>query len=128
MDRISHLAERLHTQRRLYAYPVRLLLLERQADDLFEKRLVGTGAGRSGEVLACRFDPTPLVVPELDATAVWALVRDCPWRDVPTRLTVPPEVFFTRLTELDAERRPLVAMILAEAAVTAPVRTAIRLA
>ena len=120
--RISALALRLHEQSQASpsGWPVRLLLLERRADALFERRFTGATAGDSGAILAHRHAAAPLAVPELSDDDIWDMVQHCPWRGDGAHLTMPREAFFTRLAELDAERRALVAMILAEASVASP--------
>ena len=101
-------------------WPVRLLLLERQVDEVFEKRFAGATTSEAGAVLPHRYAKAPLAMPELGEDDIWAMVRDCPWRDDGARLTIPRDAFFKRLAELDAERHALVAMILAEASAATP--------
>ena len=120
--RISALAVRLHeyAQANPSGWPVRLVLLERQADEVFEKCFAGATAGDAGAILQHRYAKAPLAMPELDQDDIWAMVRNCPWRDDGARLAMPRDAFFAQLAQLDAERRALLAMILADASAAAP--------
>ncbi|MEJ0017131.1 MAG: hypothetical protein WDN25_11310 [Acetobacteraceae bacterium] len=121
VERISALARQLHEQATDPAAPVRLLLLERQVDPVFESRFLGSRASDEGAVRGHRYADTPLAVPDLGEDALWDMVRDCPWLDG-RQVALSREAFFARLGEVDAARRPLVAMILAEASSVAPER------
>lgn len=123
IELVGALASQLATQLQDSDPPVRLLLLERNVDNVLEKRFVGTTASEAGAVQARRYPRGPLVLPKLGEDEIWALVCDCPWLPKGARLSMSREQFFTRLIELDDKRRPLVAMILAEASALSPERT-----
>jgi len=95
--------------------PVRMILLEREADVSFEQEVLGNDLSDRGLILESRFAPRSLRLRRLSETQTWMLVAECPWRTDAKRVLVSAARFTARLRALDAERRPLIAMILADA-------------
>ena len=137
IEQIRCLAERLARRRGLP--PVRLLLLEREAGELFESQFLGSTLGERGVLEAARYVPPDpaatasgdkpdakrasavsksLRLTELTEDDIWSLVKACPWRTERVSVPIGPADFFRRLDRLDSQRRPLVAMILADALAT----------
>ena len=98
--------------------PLRLLLLERQAGKLFENQFLGSDHSDRSVIEQARHEATPLALPELTDDELWALVELVPWRTDLDRVPLTRMEFFRRLGQLDSQRRPLVAMILADALAT----------
>ena len=113
IEEIRSLAARL--ARRDGLPPLRLLLLEREAGQFFESKLLGSDQSDRGVIEKARYTPAPLSLPELTDDQLWNSVRERPWsaEGAPVQLT--RVEFFRRLGQLDRLRRPLVAMILADA-------------
>jgi DNA polymerase III epsilon subunit-like protein len=99
--------------------PVRLLLLEREAGEEFERLFLGNDHTDRGVIEAAWYNREPLAVPELSEEEIWALVETCPWRDDGATPEIARDDFFDRLEGLDRQRRALVAMILADASAVA---------
>jgi tetratricopeptide (TPR) repeat protein len=118
IEEIRKLAVRL--ARRDGLPPLRLLLLEREAGELFENQFLGSDQSDRGEIVKARYqrDSLSLSKSKLTEDEVWSLVEACPWRSDAARVPLPRNEFFQRLEELDSQRRPLVAMILADARAT----------
>ena len=116
---VGRLAAQLSPRARQGLPPIRLLLLDRQADRLFEDAFLGSSQSEKGVIQAARYAKDKLALPDLVDSDVWALVEPCPWRD-DAPAWMPPREFFSRLTEIDRDRRVLVAMILADMAAAAP--------
>jgi hypothetical protein len=102
--------------------PVRLLLLEREREDLPGNDILGSSQSDRGEIEATSYARAPLVLPNLSADDLWSLVEQCPWRTDGERLKTPRDEFFARLDKLDSQRRALIAMILADALTMSPDR------
>ena len=96
--------------------PVRLLLLERAADDRLEQSLYGSSSDR-GEIIGKRYASQPLTVAGLSDDETWELACVFPSvaRGNGARLAISRKEFFARLDRVDERRRALSAMILAEA-------------
>jgi hypothetical protein len=116
IEEIRKLAARL--VRRDGLPPLRLLLLEREAGNLFENQFLGSDQSDRGVIEQARYQPDPLSLSELTEDQVWELVEKCPWRPDAARVQLTRNEFFQRLGQLDSQRRPLVAMILADALAT----------
>ncbi len=113
LDRTRELADilaRYPTQ-----HPVRLLLLDRQVGDEFDRRFLSSD--EAGERLTRTRHPGPetLTLTEPGEDALYDLVKDRPWQEHPTPLPQERASFLSRLKEIDQAQRPLVAMILADA-------------
>ncbi len=117
---IRKLAARL--ARRTDLAPVRLLLLEREGGESFRRGFLGSDQSDRAVIEAARYHSDSLTLPELSEDDIWSLVALCPWRADAKRLTILREMFLARLRSLDRQRRPLVAMILADALATTPER------
>jgi hypothetical protein len=121
-EEVASLAAALARRNRSMPWPVRMLLLERVADEQIdrgflkqdEELLLGAAYAKTHRTIA------PLVLPRLTDDDVWDLVEVTTWSDRPARLEISREEFFRRLHQLDRDARPLVAMILADALVTRP--------
>ena len=113
VNEIRKLATRLG--RRDGLPPLRLLLLEREAGRLFENQFVGSDLSDRSVIEGARYQKPPLAIPELTKEQVWALVERCPWRSDAASVPIDSVEFFERLRKMDRQRRPLVAMILADA-------------
>ncbi len=98
--------------------PIRLFLLEREAGELFQNQFLGSDQSDRGVIERARFRLAPLAMSHLTNAQVWALVEACPWRSDRARVPLSRIEFFERLDKLDSQRRPLVAMILADALAT----------
>jgi tetratricopeptide (TPR) repeat protein len=116
IDEIRKLAARL--ARRDGLPPLRLLLLEREPGKLFESQFLGSDTSNRGVIEQARYQPDPLSLSELTEDEIWSLVEACPWRSDATRVPLARNEFFQRLDQLDSQRRPLVAMILADTLAT----------
>ena len=135
IEQIRRLTERL--ARRQGLPPLRLLLLEREAGELFESQFLSSSQSERGVLEASRYVPpdppaqpsgdkpskasqvaTSLRLTELTEDDLWSLVETCPWRAEPVPVPLSRTEFFHRLGQLDSQRRPLVAMILADALAT----------
>jgi hypothetical protein len=101
--------------------PLRLLLLMREADKLFESQFLGSEQSDRGVIEQARYQRDPLSLSELTQDEVWGLVEACPWRTDSARVPLARNEFFERLDRLDSQRRPLIAMILADALAASPV-------
>jgi hypothetical protein len=97
---------------------VRLLMLERAADEFFLRRFYEATGGEQGTLIAHRYRPHWLKLPGLSEDELWALVENCPWRASPAALPLARRDFFARLQQVDKSRRALVAMLIADDAVT----------
>ncbi|MGE4048746.1 MAG: hypothetical protein AB7F35_28090, partial [Acetobacteraceae bacterium] len=96
---------------------IRLVLLERQLDDPFWRAFLSGHQRDQGTLTGSRYRDDMLALPPLSDDELWALVQSRPWR-LPAEqapLPTPRETFFARLGEIDANRRALVAMLLADA-------------
>jgi hypothetical protein len=113
---IRTLAARL-ARRRDGLPPLRLLMLEREAGEFFNQEFLGSTQFDRGVIERARHERSPLVLKELAHDQIWDLVEPCPWRP-DARVNVARADFFDRLAELDSQRRPLIAMILADALAT----------
>jgi hypothetical protein len=102
---------------------LRLLLLERAAGKLFEKQFLGSDQSDRAVIERAWYQPAPLVLSELTEEELWSLVEACPWRSDGARVPLRRGDFFARLVQLDSRRRPLVAMILADALATSTPRS-----
>jgi tetratricopeptide (TPR) repeat protein len=116
IEEIRKLAARL--ARRDGLPPLRLLLLEREAGKLFENQFLGSDQSDRGMIEQARYQPDALSLSELTEDEVWKLIEACPWRSDGARVPLARNEFFQRLDRLDRRRRPLVAMILADALAT----------
>jgi hypothetical protein len=116
VDEIRHLMAHLVYREGLP--PVRLLLLEREADKLLENRLSDSDQTQAEIVGRARYLAEPLSLTGLTDDEIWNLVRAFPWRSNATYELLNRTDFFQRLGELDSQHRPLVAMILAETIAT----------
>ena len=107
-ERLQGIIQQLRAPTEPFNYPVRLLLLERDGEDSpWYEKLVP--AGNQGQAIAqFRFD-APLTLPPLDGAAVRAV------QEAMTEGAAPADAV-ERLDEVDPERRPLFAMLTAEAA------------
>ncbi len=101
--------------------PIRLLLLEREADERFDRQFLGSDQKDRGKIIGARH-AAPISLTELTEADIWTLVEGCPWRSDGKRVALAQDEFFTRLGRLDKWRRVLVAMILADALAEAPER------
>lgn len=101
---------------------VRLLLLERVADDFFLRRFYGASGKDTGAIAATRYSDKWLTFGELSEDELWSLVADCPWRVPPVALVISRAEFFAHLRETDRDHRVLVAMLIAEAMAEYPDR------
>ena len=97
---------------------LRLLLLEREAGKLFENRFFGSDQSNRGVIERALYNRCPLDLGELTYDQIWALVEPCPWRIDTAHVPVTRAEFFARFSKLDSQRRPLMAMILADALAT----------
>jgi tetratricopeptide (TPR) repeat protein len=123
IEEIRKLAARV--ARRDGLLPLRLLLLEREASTWFENQFLGTDQSDRGVIERARYQFESLSLSELTEDEVWSLVEACPWRLDSARVPLTRNEFFQRLSELDSQRRPLVAMILADALATSSAGTAL---
>ncbi|MGH7121060.1 MAG: hypothetical protein ACREFP_19075 [Acetobacteraceae bacterium] len=119
MDDVRTLARRLTS---MCADPVRvrLLLIERHADEAFWQRFYGAGQDVRGQLEKPLHSKEPLSVPELSDSDGWTLVQQRAWMEPPSPLRLDRATFFRRLAHIDRDRRALVAMMLAEAEGGAP--------
>jgi hypothetical protein len=113
IEQIRELSARL--ARRDGLPPLRLLLLERVADKPFENQFLGSAHSDRAVIERARYQPEPLSLPGLTEDEVWSIVEACPWRSDAARVPHSRDEFFRRLSQLDSQRWPLVAMILADA-------------
>lgn len=132
IDQVHILADRL--ARRQAPPKLRLLLLEREASELFESHFLGPSDTERVWIAQARYSPPaepaesrqesvrdrlrPLRLGELAEDDLWTLVKGCPWQAIPVPLGMSREAFFRELGQLDSQRRPLIAMILADALTT----------
>jgi hypothetical protein len=116
IEEIRELAARL--ARRAGLPPLRLLLLEREAGKVFKNQFLGSDQSNREVIEQARYQPEPLSLSELSEDEIWGLVEACPWLPNAARVPLTRNEFFKRLDQLDSRRRPLVAMILAEALAT----------
>jgi hypothetical protein len=109
---------------------LRLLLLEREASELFESQFLGSTDTERIWIVQARYSPPPqpaedrperardrvhpLRLGELTEDDLWSLVKDCPWRASPVPVRMGRKAFFKELDRFDSQRRPLIAMILAD--------------
>ncbi len=125
-DAVRVLAERLARRVGALPQPVRLLLIEREGGENFDAQFLG--ADSQGVIKPHRHaDPafgSELALPSLAEDDLWTLAEGGRWQPAPRPLPLPRDAFFERLDELDQERRPLVAMILADAVAADPGRPA----
>jgi hypothetical protein len=123
-DAVRVLTERLARRANFLPQPVRLLLIEREGGESFNTQFLGGDS--QGVIKPRRYeDPTchaELALPPLDEDDLWALAEGGRWHAPPRPLSLPRAAFFQRLDGLDQERRPLVAMVLADAAAAEPGR------
>ena len=115
MDMVRSVALRLRRLCATTPVRLRLLLIERVADQVFWDRFFGTGHSDEGALKKTRHSKDAVAVPDLAEDALWALLRPRPWMEQPTPLRLDRATFFERLTKVDHQKRALVAMILAEA-------------
>ena len=125
-DAVRVLAERLARRAGSLPQPVRLLLIEREGGESFDTQFLG--ADSQGVIKPHRY-ADPSIGGELPALPrteddLWTLVREGRWNEKarPMPGSVARQEFFRRLDALDAQRRPLVAMILADAITSEPDR------
>jgi hypothetical protein len=118
IEEIRKLAARL--ARRDGLPPLRLLLLEREVGRLFKNEFLGSDQSDRGVIEQARYQLDSLSLSELTEDEVWALVETCPWRPDAAHVPLTRNEFFQRLGQLDSQRRPLGAMILADALATSP--------
>ena len=90
-------------------FPVRLLLVERDAEGSWLSGFEGTG-GERRVMRDFRFGD-PLILHPLDDNALWQVMRR--YLDHPERFN--PEEALSKLAEIDREERPLFAALLADA-------------
>jgi hypothetical protein len=102
--------------------PIRLLLLQRQIDQRFDREFLGSDFSDRGVIESARYDRDPITLSTLSGDLLWSLVETCPWRTDGARLKTTRDEFFARLDKIDSERRTLVAMILADALSVSPER------
>ena len=114
LDAVRRLAARL-ASRKDDVYPIRLLLLERVVDEAFIRQFCGTRDGDGLAIESRCYNPTPLALCELSDDDLWSLCETCSWRADDAQVTLNQEPFIARLAVLDKQRRPLIAMILADA-------------
>ncbi len=125
-DAVRVVADRLARRAGNLPQPVRLLLIEREGGASFDAQFLG--ADSQGVINPHRHaDPfygPELALPPLAEDDLWALAQGGRWHPAPRELPLSRNGFFAWLDELDEERRPLVAMILADAASAEPGRPA----
>jgi hypothetical protein len=105
-------------RRKDLAHPVRVLLLERVSDATLDQVLFGTD-GSKGEMYAKLHDEEWLELTTLSEDALWIMSQPFLAHET-SSINIDRATFFTRLDNIDADRRPLSALLLAEAITTDP--------
>jgi hypothetical protein len=111
-DRIRGLISRLARIPRTTA-PIRIILLEREAGEGFDREFLGSSQSDRGVLLSAQY-AAPFNLAELSREETWAVVEKCSWRADGKGVGVDLDAFSARLRKFDRKRRPLVAMILAD--------------
>lgn len=102
--------------------PTRLLLVEREADERFDRQFYGSNQSDRDAITCARYARPSVSVTERSDDDIWSLVEGCPWRADGKHVALARKELFAQLGRLDGQRRALVAMVLADALAESPQR------